>query len=128
MCRCMDRYEADMTTLREFASTNSLHETKTFLLREHIEYNDLYHALWDAVRYGYEDMVDLLLLDQRILAIAADKENGCLLKAVEYGHNAIVKRLLAIPSVKNNIGTQRNSALVMAQLKCDKELVEMLTK
>ena len=116
-----------MTTLREFASTNSLHETKTFLSREHIAYNDLYHAVWDAVRYGYEEMVDLLLQDPRILAIVADKENGCLLKAVEYGHNRIVKRLLTIPSVQNNLGTQRNSALVMAQLKCDKELVAMLT-
>jgi len=117
-----------MASLREFASTNSLHEAKTFLSREHIEYNDLYHALWDAVRYGYTEMVDVLLLDQRILAIAADKENGCLLKAVEYGHNTIVKRLLTIPSVANNVGTQRNSALIMAQLKCDKELVEILQK
>lgn len=115
-----------MASLREFASTNSLHETKTFLSREQIEYNDLYHALWDAVRYGYTDMVDLLLLDQRILAIAADKENGCLLKAVEYGHTTIVRRLLTIPSVAKHVGTQRNSALVMAQLKCDKELVEIL--
>jgi hypothetical protein len=73
-------------------------------------------------------MVDVLLLDQRILAIAADKENGCLHKAVEYGHNTIVKRLLTIPSVANNVGTQRNSALIMAQLKCDKELVEILQK
>ena len=117
-----------MASLREFASTNSLDETKTFLSREQIEYNDLYHALWDAVRYGYKDMVDLLLMDQRILAIAADKENGCLLKAVEYGHNTIVRRLLAIPSVKKNIGTQRNSALVVAKLKCDKELVEICHK
>ena len=115
-----------MSSLREFASTNSFPETKTFLSKEQIEYNDLYHALWDAVRYGYKDMVDLLLLDHRIVAIASDKENGCLLKAVEYGHNAIVRRLLTIPSVLKNVGTQRNSALVMAKLKCDKELVEII--
>ena len=115
-----------MTTLRDLSSSNSLDEVTIFLQRTDIEYNDLYHALWDAVRYGYYEMVDTLLKDERIRAIAADKENGCLLKAVEYGYTNIVRLLLQIPDVAKNKDTQRKSALLMAKLKCDQELIAIL--
>jgi len=116
-----------MTTLREISSSNSLEEVTIFLQRTDIEYNDLYHALWDASRYGYYEMVDTLLKDERIRSIAADKENGCLLKAVEYGHTNIVRLLLQIPDVAKNKDTQRKSALLMAKLKCDQELISILS-
>ena len=115
-----------MTTLRILASTNSMDEVKQFLSNSNIEYNDMFHALWDSVRYGLTDMVVLLLKDDRIRTIAADKENGCLLKAVEYGHVEIAKYLLDIPSVNRTRHTQRKSAYCMAMLRQNPVLMELL--
>ena len=115
-----------MNTLRILASTNSLDEVKQFLSNPNIEYNDMFHALWDSVRYGLTDMVALLLKDDRVKNIAADKDNGCLLKAVEYDHTDIAKHLLDIPSVNETRHTQRNSAYLMATLRQNKVLMDLL--
>lgn len=86
----------------------------------------MFHALWDSVRYGFTDMVVLLLQDDRIQKIAADKDNGCLLKAVEYGHVDIAKYLLDIPTVNAARNTQRNSAYLMATLQKNQVLMDLL--
>lgn len=115
-----------MPTLRDLASNNDIEQVKEYLQCKDIDYDDLYNALWDSVRYGYQDMVEELLKDDRILSISADKDNGCLLKAVEYEHVSIVIRLLQIPQVAKNKDVQRNSALLMAKLKCNSELIAIL--
>ena len=115
-----------MPSLRDLASMNYIEQVKQYLQRKDIDYDDLYHALWDSVRYGYHDMVEELLKDNRILSLSADKDNGCLLKAVEYEHLSIVTRLLQIPQVANNKNTQNSSALLMAKLKCNSKLIAIL--
>ena len=86
----------------------------------------LYSALWNAVKYNYEALVRLLLDSPRVQAVAATKNNACLIKAVENDSVAVVKMLLGVPAVAADAAITHNKALMLARINMNAEMMDLL--
>lgn len=111
--------------LRHYVSVNNLETTKNLLTTKEISSTDCHNALYDSVKYGYNDMVSFLLTDERFITVAADKHNICFIKAVEKGNLELVKILASIDTVALNANAQNNKALVTAFV-TDRKIVKFL--
>jgi hypothetical protein len=111
--------------LRHYVSVNNLETAKNLLVDKQISSIDCHNALYDTVKYGYNDMAKFLLSDERFISVAANKHNVCFIKAVERGNLELVKLLASIDTVALNANAQNNKALITAYV-TDRRIVKFL--
>jgi hypothetical protein len=83
-------------------------------------------ALREAAGNGHEEMVGLLLQDEKVVKNVDDLNNDSLLRAARGGHQAVVKQLLKHKAVALNAAIDNNKILLDAVERGHLSVVDML--